>query len=145
MNRHDPEFQTLVDRLASGAITREEAALDAGVPLNTLKTWLRRAGALGGLKHTRRNAGAHHFAAEKDPDKVDAYRNAIAECLRATNPPSIRSVALKYADRGVSYQWLLHKVGQARRGEIRLASPDKDEISDGDAVEAQWLAANDPQ
>jgi transposase len=123
MNRHDPEFSALVDRIAAGQITREDAAAAAGVPINTFKTWLRRAGALGGLKHTRRSAGVYHFAAEKDPAKVAAYVEAVAECTREHNPPSVRSVAKRYAARGVSYPWLLHKVQQARAGSATLAPP----------------------
>src|SRR4051812_7814026 len=107
MNRHDPEFQALVQRIADGEISREQAAELSGVPANTFKTWLRRSGALGAIKPTRRSAGVYHYAAQKDPDKVDAYRDAIEECLRPVNPPSVRSVALRYAARGVSYQWLL--------------------------------------
>lgn len=141
MNRHDPEFKALVQRIAAGEISREQAAEIGGVPVNTFKTWLRRSGALEQIKHTRRSAGVYHFAAEKDPDKVAAYARAIAECLRARNPPSVLSVAKKYAARGVSYQWLLHKVAQARAGAATLASAD----NDGDAVEAQWRGVNDPE
>lgn len=115
MNRFDTTFTTLVQRIAAGELTRQQAAVEAGVPLGTFKSWLSRSGATQGLQHVDGRATPRSTPlAESTPEKTLAYAEAVAECLRVSNPPSVLSVAKKYAPRGVSYKWLLHKVARAR-------------------------------
>lgn len=107
-----PEYEALVERIASGEITRLQAAdlsyEITGLRPQTFLSWLRTSGNAKKLTPTRRNAGASSTFAHTDPDKIKAYDDALA--LALSNKVSIRAAAAKYK---VSYPYLLRKVRKA--------------------------------
>lgn len=78
-------FMALVDRIDSMELTRAQAAALAGVTVSAFNNRLARYGVLERLKHTRRSAGELAPNAEKDPDKVAAYKAAIDHALACGN------------------------------------------------------------
>ena len=110
-----PEYEVLAELISSGELTRKQAAdrasAETGQSANTFLSWLRSSGWTEKLKHARGNAGSNSVHAHKDPDKVKAYEEALAEALATSK--SVRSVAAKYAHRGVNYVYLARKVKRA--------------------------------
>lgn len=107
-----PEFEALVDRIAAGEVTRDQAshlaAAATGVSPKTFLSWIRSSGAAQRLRGVRGNVGTNNIHAHKDPDKVKAYEDAMA--LALSGKVSARTAALKYK---VSYKWLLVKMKKA--------------------------------
>lgn len=121
-----PEYEALAEMISSGQLTRKQAAdrasAETGQSTNTFLSWLRSSGWAEKLKHARGNAGSNSIHAHKDPDKVKAYDEALAEALATRK--SVRSVAAKYAHRGVNYVYLARKVkrAEAARAEQEAAT-----------------------
>ena len=115
-----PEYEVLAELISSGELTRKQAAdrasAETGQSANTFLSWLRSSGWAERLKHTRGNAGSNSVHAHKDPDKVKAYAEALAEALSTKR--SVRSVAAKYAHRGVNYVYLARKVKRAEASRV---------------------------
>lgn len=111
--RPRPEYEALVQRISTGEITRLEAAQLAveqtGLSANTFLSWVRSSGVAKKLKHTRGTVGANSIHAHKDPDKVKAYEDALAEAMGSSG--SLTAIAAKH---GVSYGYLSKKVRAAR-------------------------------
>jgi transposase len=116
-SKRPANLDELIDKIAAGEMTRQEAAAAAGLNFETFKGWLRRTeGALERLKHTRGNRGENHRKAlvNTDPGKADAYRDAVAEIL--ASKASARSIwQAKYKARGVSYVYLCELVDRQRQ------------------------------
>lgn len=74
-------FSEAVELLRQGKLDRPAAAAHAGMKLTTFQTYLRRRGLLEGLKHTRKTAQPRPDLAEKDPEKIRQYQEAIATVL----------------------------------------------------------------
>ena len=108
-----PEYDVLVTRILSGELTRLQAAdlseAQTGLRPQTFLSWLRTSGKLPDLKATRRNAGSLSPFAHKDPNKVNAYADALA--LALSGRVSVRQAAIKH---GVSYIHLLRKWHRAK-------------------------------
>lgn len=126
MKAHRPEYEALAELISTGELTRKQAAdrahAETGQSTNTFLSWLRSSGWAEKLKHARGNAGSNSIHAHKDPDKVKAYDEALAEALATRK--SVRSVASKYAHRGVNYIYLARKVkrAEAARAEQEAAA-----------------------
>lgn len=107
-----PEYETLVQRIAAGELSREQAAAESenltGLKGGTFLSWLRTSGATQKLKPVRRNAGVNSPFAHTDPDKIKAYEDAMA--LASSGRVSVRAAALRH---GVSYPYLLRKFHKA--------------------------------
>ena len=104
-----PEYEALVERIARGEISRNEAADIAqeqtGASRQTFLSWVRTSGNSERLKDVRGNAGSNSIHAHKDPAIVAAYDAALK--LAVSGKVSIRQAAKVH---NVSYPWLLTKV-----------------------------------
>jgi hypothetical protein len=115
MDRHEsrPHYETLVNRIASGELTRLQAAKISqeltGLSTQTFLSWLRSADKLKDLKHTRGNAGPNSPNSHTDPEKIAAYDHALR--LALTGKVSARTAASMHK---VSYQYLLRKMKAAK-------------------------------
>ena len=106
-------WTSLLNRLRSGEITRPEAAEIAQIKLATLNTKLRRGGHLESLKDVRRSAGQYHAHSEKDPVKIKAMADAVAEALANPNK-GVKAVWEANYKGHVSYVYLCRKVKAAQ-------------------------------
>ena len=130
MKKPRPEYEALVPRIASGELTRKEAAeissQQTGLSPGSFTVWLHNSGHAEKLKHTRLNTGPNNIHSLSNPDNVDgydpakvkAYEDALA--LAAIGKTSIRQAAAKF---NVSYPYLLRK---ARAAGVTMAKEDKD-------------------
>lgn len=126
MDRYESRlhYETLVNRIASGELTRLQAAKISheltDLSPQTFLSWLRSADKLKDLKHTRGNAGANSSNAHTDPEKIKAYDHALR--LALTDKVSVRTAASMHK---VSYQYLLRKVKVAKHMQrVKAESPD---------------------
>lgn len=120
MKKERPEYEALVPRIASGEISRKEAAeisaKQTGLSPGSFLVWLHTSGRTETLKHTRLSAGANNIHSLSNPDNVDgydpdkakAYEDAMALVTAGTT--SMRKAAAKF---GVSYPYLLKKARAA--------------------------------
>lgn len=90
---NDPRFKALVQQIADGVLTKEEAAEGAGINFHTFKGWLRRSGALEQLQHTSRRAGANHWNANKDPAWQEKFERAVEEAAASDARGHVKRVA----------------------------------------------------
>lgn len=109
-----PEYEALVNRIASGELTRQQAAEIAheqtGLSAGTFLVWLSSSGASERLKEQRGTAGDNsiHSHAKNDPDKAEAYKRAIDAVMHGM--PGAQ--AARRFD--VNYQYLMRKVLNVR-------------------------------
>lgn len=109
-----PEYEALVNRIASGELTRQQAADIAheqtGLSKGTFLVWLSSSGASERLKEQRGTAGDNsiHSHAKNDPDKAEAYKRAIDAVMHGM--PGAQ--AARRFD--VNYQYLMRKVLNVR-------------------------------
>lgn len=110
-----PEYEALVNRIASGELTRQQAADIAheqtGLSKGTFLVWLSSSGASERLKEQRGSAGDNsiHSHAKNDPDKAKAYEEAVTMVLKGMSGAQ----AARTFD--VNYQYLMRKVAAAWR------------------------------
>lgn len=129
MKKQRPEYEALVPRIASGELSRKQAAEisaeQTGLKAGSFLVWLHSSGHAEALKHTRLTAGTNSPFAEKDPDKVKAYEDAL-EFSRASKK-SLRSAAARF---GVDYNQLLKKARAAGLTQPKEAPPASQEDED---------------
>lgn len=115
MNTTDPQFKSMILRLQSGEITRNQAADAYGIRLGTLNMWISRKKLSSTIPATGL-AGTALERAETDPDKVNARRQAAARVL--AGEISALAVAREYP--GLSHRTIAQDVRKAR---IKLGQP----------------------
>lgn len=137
-----PEFQELFDRILAGELTRKQAAelahQQTGRSPSTFLSWITVSKERKSLLYPLRlTVGVNNVHAHKDPDKVEAYRNAVE--LALSNRVSVRSAANKF---GVDYRYLLVKVRKARGDRPKTLSIRKAEEATVAALEAALNPSN---
>lgn len=110
----NPKFIELFERVASGELTRAQAAEiafeETGRSRNTFLAWIISSKERKErLKPLRLTVGTNNVHAHKDPDKVKAYADAVA--LALTGKMKISDVARRFH---VDYGYLLIKVRAAK-------------------------------
>ena len=115
-------FDQLVDRIASGEITRKQATEMSGLNIHTFNGWLKRSGALARLRDTRGNLGDNnvHSHAKNNPELGLVYKQAVEKAL-ASPRTSLMSVWRGFPQ--TNYEILRQKVAAAKRSQ-----PDKETI-----------------
>ena len=103
-----PEYEALIQKILAGEISRKQAAAlsreQTGLSEQSFLSWITAfPGLKEKLKPTNGNKGANSHLAHKDPDKVKAYEDAIAEVM-AGRPATL--AAEKY---GVNYVYLCRR------------------------------------
>lgn len=125
MKKPRPEYEALVPRIASGELTRKQAADIAseqtGLSPGSFLLWLNHSGRNKELVNTRRNAGetSVRALANTDPDKAKAYADAIKA---VTEDHMNGELAAKKF--GVSYQYMMRKIKEAKEAKNREANLD---------------------
>lgn len=135
-----PEFEALVLRIASGEITRKEAAQIAheqtGLSASTFQVWLSSSGHGAELKHGNKGR------LRTDPDKAAAYAQAVKDVVDGGAHPEKVAKALD-----LSFGYLRRLVAEERKSQAPAAAPVVEETSDltqADAYVAH-LRRSDPQ
>lgn len=116
MNRHSPEFLALIDRIAAGELTRNEAAAEAGIGLGTLNVWISRSKLNARLEPVARNKGPNHPFATNTPERTELYERAVAEGVAGA---TVRELVERYPT--LSKHTLARRVCDAR-AEARVAA-----------------------
>jgi len=109
---NDPVLKELVEKIAAGDMTREEAAGALGVTVGTFNSRLIRAKLSEQLRPLRKYDGDHLF--KPDPDKAKAYEEAIAY---AKAHPRMMLTKVHQLFPSLSYQMLARKVKAAAQEE----------------------------
>lgn len=128
-----PEFEALVPRIASGELTRDQAAAIAhkqtGLAPGSFKVWVSQNHS-DTLRAVRRSAGAlsKHSHSQNDPDKAKAYEQALSTLMAGKMPGP--QVARKF---GVSYTYLM-----------RLAKKESSKVAVQPDSEVILSVLNDP-
>ena len=117
-----PEYEALIEKILDGEMSRKQAAAlskeQTGLSEQNFLSWITGyPGLKEKLKHTNGNKGANSPLAHKDPDKVKAYEDAIAEVLSGRTAVQ---VAKKY---GVNYVYLCRRVACMREKPAYKPSP----------------------
>lgn len=119
-------YLALLERIKAGEITRAQASELAhektGLAKSTFISWLTASRVIKEIKHTRMSAGQNSHFASKDPDKVNAYEQAVSAVL---NGMPGKQVAKKF---GVSYPYLMRQVARARPPKKPSLPPKEDLI-----------------
>lgn len=109
---NDPVLKDLVKKIATGGLTREEAARTLGVTVGTFNSRLIRAKLSEQLRPLRKYDGDHLF--KPDPDKAKVYEEAVAYA-KANPRVKLTKVHQRFPD--LSYQVLARKVRAASPAE----------------------------
>lgn len=118
---HTQYFESLVPRILSGELTRNQAAdmahQETGYKQSTFLVWLHSSGNAKKLKGVRGSSGPRsvHSHAKNDPDKAKAYEDAVATVLAGQTG----AYAAKKYD--VNYQYLMNIV--KKRKSVGATSP----------------------
>lgn len=117
-----PEYEALVERILAGEIPRKTAAalarVQTGLSEQNFLSWITGyPGLKEKLKPTNGNRGQNSHLAHKDPDKVKAYEEAIAEVMAGRTAVQ---VAKRYK---VNYVYLCRRVRKLQEDMAPKSSP----------------------
>lgn len=116
MKPNDTTFKEMISRIASGELTRKQAAEAYGIDPGTLNVWIARFNLSDSLPSMRGKAGYAKQLSDKYAIDTDAYEKAVARVLSG----EISALALSEETPGIKAGTLAKKVRQAR---IRAGLP----------------------
>lgn len=114
MKQPPPQFESLVPRILSGEITRQQAAdiacQETGYSRSTFLVWLNTSGNAAKLKGVRGSSGPRniHSHAQNDPNKVKAYEDAVKTVLAG------QTGTYAAEKHGVNYQYLMKLINKRK-------------------------------
>lgn len=114
-------FDELVERIAAGELTRQQAADLCGLNYHTFKGWITRSGAAAKLRDSRGNAGENnlHSHAKTNPELAQAYKDAVLVVL-ANQKVSMLSIWRK------NFQHLRYELLRQKVIATKQSQPDKE-------------------
>jgi len=116
MKPNDTTFKEMISRIASGELTRKQAAQTYDLDIGTLNSWISRHNLSDSLPSMRGKAGYAKQLSDKYAIDTNAYEKAVARVLSG----EISALALSEETPGIKAGTLAKKVRQAR---IRAGLP----------------------